>query len=546
MLSGKRASVAAAIGAVLFITGCQSTAHSNQVSSSTEATAVSQTNDTLTFATWNVEHLAYPINQGCKPRSLAELNELQDYARTLNADVVALQEVASIAAVEQLFPSNEWQIFISQRPDSEAYSCRGSQAPSTQQKVAFAVRKGIEVLDAKSLASFGLDSPGLRYGLELELASPLGTISVLNVHMKSGCFVDNFSRADSDACKTFAQQAPLLDGWVESKEALQQPYVVLGDFNHRLSAPYNHLTRMLTTNTDDSASSLVNTTGSMIGCHPYYPAPIDHIFVGNMSVDESSLVSKAHLFKDMQPEKMLSDHCAISFVLQKPQLPLSSAVKWQTTSKEYALLTEKAYRQAQQTIKGLTSQDTPWVVVMDIDETVLDNSQYQVRLDRSGQTYTSDSWAAWVKEEAATLVPGAKSFIQTVLDEGGSLALITNRDRSLDQYTWNNLLALDLPLTTDNTCLLGRVEADKTSINHTTIINDKDLRRQQIRDGVAECYQSASSRGQNLPAARIVMQVGDNIEDLEGVTQDDADIQAILKSHADTFIMLPNPMYGSW
>ncbi|MFC7001729.1 hypothetical protein ACFQMB_09560 [Pseudobowmanella zhangzhouensis] len=42
------------------------------------------------------------------------------------------------------------------------------------------------------------------------------------------------------------------------------------------------------------------------------------------------------------------------------------------------------------------------------------------------------------------------------------------------------------------------------------------------------------------------MQVGDNIEDVEFITQEDADVDALLKRWGGDVIVLPNPMYGSW
>ena len=79
-----------------------------------------------------------------------------------------------------------------------------------------------------------MDSRGLRHALELEVDSQFGAMTLLNVHMKSGCFVDNYTRKDSKACNTLAKQVKVLDAWVEQKEAEKSPYVILGDFNHRI------------------------------------------------------------------------------------------------------------------------------------------------------------------------------------------------------------------------------------------------------------------------------------------------------------------------
>lgn len=500
----------------------------------------------LVISTWNVEHLASPITDGCRPRSEEELRRLQEYAQSLDADIVALQEVASIEAAELLFPKQGWQIVISTRPDSEPYTCRKSGFTSTQQKVAFAVRNGIKIIRANSLGSLGLENPGLRYGLELTVDSPLGAMTLLNVHMKSGCFVDNYSRSDSEACQTFAAQAPILDAWAEQKEQDGTPYVMLGDFNHRLSAPYNHLTRQLTSNSNGSISTIENPGAHLIGCHPYYPAPIDHILIGNMSKKGLNKSTNIHPFADMKPDAMLSDHCALSLHLSDISYPLSNAVKWQTTSKEYRYLTSAAYQSATDALNNLDLPSSPWAVVMDVDETVLDNSQYQVSVEQIGASYDPETWNAWVASERATLVPGVKEFIQTVFQLGGKLALVTNRNRELDQHTWRNLQSLEVPISNANTCLIGRVDADKKAISGDSVINDKDLRRQQLENGNASCYQAGKKRTSLFPELKIIMQVGDNIEDFAGVTQEEANIEELLPKSKAELILLPNPMYGSW
>lgn len=504
------------------------------------------TSSELTIATWNTEHLAFPIDNGCRPRSDKELDKLKAYAKSLNADIVALQEVASSDAVKQLFPQSEWNVVMSERPNSESYDCRESGFKSTQQKVAFAVRKGIEIAKSQSLKEFSLDSRGLRHGLELTVNTDFGAMTVLNLHMKSGCFVDNFTRSDKEACITFAKQAPILDAWVEQKEQEKMPYVILGDFNHRLSAPYNHLTRMLTTNSNGSTSSIENVGADLIGCHPYYPAPIDHIWVGNMSSGNVTKSATMHPFADMAPDAMLSDHCALSMTLKSEPLALSSAVKWQTTSKEYGYLTSAIYRQAQDMLIERVLPKGNWAVVMDVDETVLDNSQYQVNIERAGQSYSRASWNAWVMSKQATLVPGAKAFIDTVFELGGKLALVTNRERSLDSYTWDNLAAMGIPVSADNTCLMGRVAEDKSAIDGKTIINDKDLRRAQVIQGTASCFNPESDSRVAFDKLEIFMQVGDNIEDFATVTQEGADIKSLVPKSQSELILLPNPMYGSW
>ncbi len=263
------------------------------------------------ITTWNVEHLAFPYDTGCRPRTADEITALSAYAQSLDADVVALQEVASVTAVRQIFPESQWQIIMSQRADSEAYECRGSGRMSTQQKVAFAVKNTVPVLAVEHLNELSLTMPGLRYGLVIQVDSPNGAMDILNVHMKSGCFVDDYQSSDSESCQVYARQIPVLDNWIEQRERQGTAYVVLGDFNHRLSAYYNRASRLLFT--EDRSASLV--TRKVIGCHPRYPAPIDHILVGGLDARAATASVKVHEFENMQEAEMLSDHCAISATL---------------------------------------------------------------------------------------------------------------------------------------------------------------------------------------------------------------------------------------
>lgn len=503
--------------------------------------------DELTLATWNIEHLSFPTEMGCKPRGQAEINEMKAYVNSVDADIFALQEVASVEAVQQVFAADKWQIIVSGRAPSQAYTCRESGNLSTQQKVAFAIRHHVPISASKNYPELALGREGLRYGLSVTIATPQGETEILNLHLKSGCFVDNYTRADSKACEVVAKQAPILDAWIEAKELSQQPYIILGDFNHRLSAPYNQLTQTLFTNSDASVSTLQNTTADVIGCHPYYPAPIDHILAGGFQSPTLTLTSRTHKFENMQVDEMLSDHCAVTLSISSQPLALSPSVKWLTTSKEYQFLTREVYQRATNTLEQLAPSQSSWVVVMDVDETILDNSPYQVSLDRTGTSYVPKTWEQWVKQGTAGLVPGAAAFIQRVVDKGGKLALITNREKNTESYTWQNLVALGLPVKPENTCLLGRTDADKKAVDGKILINDKDLRRQQVTSGQAACYAPESSPAQAWSQPQqILMQVGDNIEDFSGVTQEEADISDLLMQQPRTLILLPNPMYGSW
>jgi 5'-nucleotidase (lipoprotein e(P4) family) len=539
--------------AIIVLSACandnahKSTALSSRPAQQTHETQSNQASGDLRIATWNVEHLAYPINTGCKPRSEAELQALRTYARNVNADIVALQEVASKEAVHLLFPENEWTVIMSSRPDSQVYHCRESGALSTQQKTAIAVKKSIVVNNVEQNDVFALDNDGLRFGLGMSVYSKFGNIDVLNLHMKSGCFVDDYSRSDTESCQTFSQQVEVLYDWIAKRDELGKAYIILGDFNHRLSAPYNKVTRTLAQHATLAKSSIEIVTAPLLGCHPRYPAPIDHIIAGGFSSKQLAHKVYVHKYNGTEEEAMLSDHCAVSVKFSKPEYSLSSAVKWQVQSKEYEIITKGLYQAASERIAKKSPSDKPWVVVMDLDETVLDNSAYQVGLDLSNTQYTSATWDEWIKSQKAGLVPGVDNFIQTVLSKGGKLVFITNRDKSLDAYTWANIQMLGLGVSEQNTCLMGRQESDVNATNASKYVNDKDLRRESISTGTAACFSETKTLVPEWQTPHaIVMQVGDNIEDINAVSQENANINMLLQRFGADIVILPNPMYGSW
>jgi 5'-nucleotidase (lipoprotein e(P4) family) len=74
-------------------------------------------------------------------------------------------------------------------------------------------------------------------------------------------------------------------------------------------------------------------------------------------------------------------------------------------------------------------------VILDIDETVLDNSPYQARVIKSGGEFNEADWAAWCKETQARALPGAVEFTRFAASHGIAVIYISNRAKDLDQVT---------------------------------------------------------------------------------------------------------------
>ena len=128
------------------------------------------------------------------------------------------------------------------------------------------------------------------------------------------------------------------------------------------------------------------------------------------------------------------------------------------TAAEYRALASAAYRGAERTLDAAIT-DTSWTaaleqvagyeqlpaaVILDLDETVLDNSpeEAQLVLDRTG--HVPNTRLAWVDKAAAAAVPGAKEFIGFAESKGISVFYVTNRTTTEQAATLKNLAALGL------------------------------------------------------------------------------------------------------
>ena len=202
------------------------------------------------------------------------------------------------------------------------------------------------------------------------------------------------------------------------------------------------------------------------------------------------------------------------------------AIHWVRTAAEHDLLFRQTYgwitERVETRVSGL--ERGSWAVIVDADETVLDNSEYQLRRSRQGLGYTSESWADWVREEQATALPGAVQFALRIRQLGGRLAVVTNRNEDVCEPTRRNLANVS-------------IEADVVLCRQPGI-SEKETRFRSVRDGTTYA---------GLPALEIIAWVGDNVGDFPGGSQElrDADPR-LLADFGFRFFVLPNPMYGSW
>ncbi|RZZ89924.1 5'-nucleotidase, lipoprotein e(P4) family [Pseudoxanthomonas winnipegensis] len=223
-----------------------------------------------------------------------------------------------------------------------------------------------------------------------------------------------------------------------------------------------------------------------------------------------------------------------------------NAVLWVQRSVEYQALSIQTYRAAADHLdaalkekhwdalvpeeRGNAATGLKPAVILDVDETVLDNSPYQARLIRDNAEYDEVSWDRWVAEKKAKAVPGVVDFAKAANAKGVTLLYVSNRAVHLKDATIANLKAVGLPVADDSVFLGLGTNVPGCEQNGT----EKNCRRKLA--------------GQKY---RVLMQFGDQLGDfVQVVANTQADREKLLTQYRDWFgerwWMLAGPTYGSW
>jgi 5'-nucleotidase (lipoprotein e(P4) family) len=172
--------------------------------------------------------------------------------------------------------------------------------------------------------------------------------------------------------------------------------------------------------------------------------------------------------------------------------------------------------------------DQPPAVVVDADETMIDNSLFQAANIRDATPYSLPRWEAWVDRREARALPGALEFARAAAARGVTVLYVTNRRAPRElAATADNLRALGFDLGVDGSQLL--LSGDPRGPDH-----EKSGRRRWA----AQHY-------------RVLLVLGDNLGDF--IDQGALDTAARNREAApyadwwgERWIMLPNPSYGGW
>ena len=208
------------------------------------------------------------------------------------------------------------------------------------------------------------------------------------------------------------------------------------------------------------------------------------------------------------------------------------AVLWTQSSAEYRALALQAFSLARLRLDQDLAQHRsrrraakPPAIIVDADETVLDNSRFQAELILRGGAYSADAWQSWCARAEAGAVPGAVDFLSYAFQHGVHVFYITNRRQTEKAGTVANLKRLGFP----------DVSEESVMIREQGMTASKESRRQNVR-----------------ARYRVVLLIGDNLNDFnddfagKSIADRKAQVDRERVEFGSQFIVVPNPMYGDW
>jgi 5'-nucleotidase (lipoprotein e(P4) family) len=227
--------------------------------------------------------------------------------------------------------------------------------------------------------------------------------------------------------------------------------------------------------------------------------------------------------------------CSSSATAQSTQPPadngyIEGAVLWQQSSGERRALSYQAFALARMMLDRDLRMNRrlkkPRAVIVDLDETILDNSLNEGMQVKNHVNFNQKDWTEWVNRADATAVPGSVGFLNYAAAHGVTVFYITNRNDIQKQGTAANLKKLGFPNVNDRTLL---VQTDPKN-------SSKEPRRQSV----AAKY-------------RVVLLMGDDLNDFAKVFEDSKTVESRIAAldqfkneFGKRFIVLPNAMYGNW
>jgi 5'-nucleotidase (lipoprotein e(P4) family) len=216
----------------------------------------------------------------------------------------------------------------------------------------------------------------------------------------------------------------------------------------------------------------------------------------------------------------------------KPAAPPTSehlvqSTLWVQRAGEFRALCYQAYNAARWSLevelKKPAEPGKKRAVIVDIDETVLDNSPYEARLIKTQKGWSQPTWKEWTDMARAEATAGAVEFLKEAAGKGVEVFYISNRREEERTGTVRNLKAKGFPFADDVHVLLRSTESSKAK------------RRAKVSD-----------------THTIVLLCGDNLNDLTDAFDGKdpagrlAEMEKLKTEFGRRYIILPNPMYGDF
>lgn len=259
----------------------------------------------IKLATWNMEWLTLrpdgdpSLPDDAHPKQLDDIATLSGYARHLDADVVAIEEVDGPEIAARIFPPDRYRIEMTH--------------DDVVQRVGLVVRLGFTVMRNPDVTGLDAGSPTaihhLRSGLDVTIARDGSSLRILAVHLKTGCWDRPLQGHGPDACRLLRKQLGVLEDWITARRREGVAFALLGDFNRDLTAHDPFLDGL-----ERAAPMALATAGHANPCWGG-EAFIDHILTGGparvwMRPDTLRVI----VYRETDPEmkERLSDHCPVS------------------------------------------------------------------------------------------------------------------------------------------------------------------------------------------------------------------------------------------
>lgn len=232
--------------------------------------------------------------------------------------------------------------------------------------------------------------------------------------------------------------------------------------------------------------------------------------------------------KRVETEKKDEINSGVSSDKKKPGYDhLIMATLWYQKSAEMKACSYQVYNLARFRLienKNLCAEKSkPFAVVLDIDETVLDNSPFEANCVLKGAGYSKESWMEWTRQANADALPGAVEFTIFARSEGIEVIYISNRRTE------------EMKATIDNMTALGFANADSSHLLLRTAESSKKARR----ENVFEKY-------------TVLLSIGDNLADFSEIFESRNSnlgfglVDSLKADFGTKYLIIPNPMYGEW